>query len=323
MPADGTQPRSGSRGGGSLGLRSIIDSYGGTSRQQDVVVYERDICPVFSVNRTPQTTYYPCEGVVAVGEIKSWLDGNSLQDAIQKVASAKGLRRHVVTDRMPHPTTGEPIPLKRNYLSQRGDSVVRLDEGPEQKERAQIFGFVLAGESRLSREKLVATFSGATATGMDERLLPNLLVTLDGHAVRWGKIAKGERKEVRKSSEGTYGLTVHKDGPETWQESWSAETATHAGGSERPDPFRMLVRWIRQGAELGRTSDVESFDILRRSPRGRQCPSSLFRKGHRLGRAITSGARCRIRLHRRSAAPRWQRQVIANHEGARFTNPLR
>ena len=245
--------------GMAVGEGFVIDSYGGTSRQQDVIVYERDICPMFSVNRTPQTTYYPCEGVIAVGEIKSWLDADSLRDAFRKVASVKALRRHAVADFMPNPTTGEPIPLKRDYLSTRRDSVVRLDEGPEQEERAQVFGFVLAGESRLTRETLVATFAALSAD-IDQRHAPNLLLTLDGHIVNWGKIAKGERREVRQSADGTYGLTVHKDGPEGWHSSWSAQTATHAGGSERPDTFRALVRWIRQCAEFGRTSHVRSFD---------------------------------------------------------------
>ena len=237
----------------------VIDSDGGTSRQQDVVLYERDICPVFSINKAAQTTYYPCEGVIAAGEIKSRLDRDSLEDAFKKIASVKALRRHAIADLMPNPTTGEPIPLKRNYLSPSGDSVIRLDEGPEQKEREQIFGFVLAGESRLSRDSLVATFRALSAD-VDECLLPNLLVTLDGFAVRWGKVAKKERKEVRKSASGTYGVTVYRDGPERWQESRSGATATHVGGSEPPDPFRMLIRWIRQSAELGRTSHVRSFD---------------------------------------------------------------
>ena len=242
-----------------VGEGFVIDSYCGTSRQQDVVLYERDICPVFSINRTPQTTYYPCEGVIAAGEIKSLLDRDSLEDAFKKVASVKALRRHAVADLMPHPTTGESIVLRRSYLSLRDDSVVRLDEGPEDQERMRVFGFVLAGESRLSRNTLVEMFCGLSAD-MEESLVPNLLVTLDGYAVRWGKIAKGERKEIHKSAAGTYGVTVYKDGPESWQESWSAETATHLGGSEPSDAFRMLVRWIRQGAELGRTSDIRSFD---------------------------------------------------------------
>ena len=76
----------------------------------------------------------------------------------------------------------------------------------------------------------------------------------------WGKIGRGERREVRKSECGTYGVTVHKDGPEGWQPSWSAAMATHVGGCQASDPFRMLIRWIRQGVELGRTSHVRSFD---------------------------------------------------------------
>ena len=128
-----------------VGEGFVIDSYGGTSRQQDIVLYERDLCPVFSINRTSQTTYYPCEGVIAVGEIKSWLDRDALKDAFEKIASVKALQRHPTTDRMPHPTTGESIPLRRNYLSPRGDSIVRLDKGPKERERQQVFGFILGG----------------------------------------------------------------------------------------------------------------------------------------------------------------------------------
>ena len=167
---------------------------------------------MFSVNRTSQTTYYPCEGVIAVGEITSWLDAKSLRDAFKKVASGIALRRHAVADFMPNSTTGESIPLKRDYLATRRDSVVQLDEGPEQEERAQVFGFLFAGESRLTPKTLGATF-GALSADIDQSHAPNLLLTLDGHIVNWGKIAKGERRKVRRSADGTYGLTVHKDGP--------------------------------------------------------------------------------------------------------------
>ncbi len=54
-----------------IGSGCVIDTKGATSRQMDVVLYERDICPVFCVNNSPETTYYPCEGVIAVGEVKS------------------------------------------------------------------------------------------------------------------------------------------------------------------------------------------------------------------------------------------------------------
>ena len=242
-----------------VGEGFVIDSYGGTSRQQDVVLYERDICPVFSINRTPQTTYYPCEGVIAVGEIKSSLDRHSLQDAFQKVASVKRLRRHVVHDFIPNPTTGGPIPVYRNYLALHRDEITDVNEGRDNRERLQIFGFVLAGESRLKQETLTENFL-LLAAQVGDSLSPNLLATLDGHSISWGNIAKQERKETHQSEDGSYSLRVYKDGPENWHTSWSAETATHVGVFENSDAFRLLVGWIREQAQFGRTSDVRSFD---------------------------------------------------------------
>lgn len=242
-----------------VGEGFVIDSYGGTSRQQDVILFERDICPVFSINNTPQTTYYPCEGVIAVGEIKSLLDRSSLKDAFEKIASVKQLRRHVVHEFMPHPTTGMPIPMSRNYLTLGQKSIVDVNEGKDNKDRQEIFGFVLAGESRLGKETLVNAFLECAAN-IGECVSVNLAVTLDGHAVNWGAYTNQERKQIYKSNHETYGLRVYKDGPMTWQASWSVETATHVGGVESADPFRLLVRWIRQGVELGKTSGVRAFD---------------------------------------------------------------
>lgn len=244
-----------------VGEGFAIDSYGETSRQQDVILYERDLCPVFEVNKTPQTTFYPCEGVVAVGEIKSSLDGNSLGDAMEKVASVKQLRRYDVHDSMPHPTTGKPIPLRRNYLNLGENGIVKLDEDEKAvgKERLQIFGFVLAGQSRLKRETLLKNVRGL-AGEVGNALSPNLLLTLDGYAVKWGRLEQEERKEIGRSSDGSYNLTLRKAGPERWKASFSSETGTHVLGSEVSEPFRMLVRWLRLWAQVGRTSAVESFD---------------------------------------------------------------
>ena len=77
-----------------IGSGCIIDVTGHTSRQQDIVVYEKQVSPVFSINNNPESTYYPCEGVIAVGEVKSGLGRAELLDALDKVRSAKALRRH-------------------------------------------------------------------------------------------------------------------------------------------------------------------------------------------------------------------------------------
>ena len=85
-----------------VGSGFVIDIYRKTSRQIDIVLYEKDICPVFMINNTPETTYYPCECVLAVGEVKSVLNGDSLKDAFSKISSVKELTRqeiyHVLVD---------------------------------------------------------------------------------------------------------------------------------------------------------------------------------------------------------------------------------
>ena len=102
-----------------VGSGCVIDTHGRTSRQQDIVLYERDICPVFSINDTPETTYYPCEGVIAVGEVKSTLNRERLTDAFQKVESVKRLRRMDTRHAIPMPDTGLRPPLYRSYSSLR------------------------------------------------------------------------------------------------------------------------------------------------------------------------------------------------------------
>ena len=42
-----------------VGSGCVIDSYGACSKQQDVVLYERDVCPVFSINGTPGVYLLP------------------------------------------------------------------------------------------------------------------------------------------------------------------------------------------------------------------------------------------------------------------------
>ena len=93
--------------GVAVGSGCVIDSYGSTSRQLDVVLYEEQFCPVYSINDDPTTTYYPCEGVIAVREIKSTIASGEIYDIFSKVESAKRLRRHVVAD-------GPPVPYRRS-----------------------------------------------------------------------------------------------------------------------------------------------------------------------------------------------------------------
>ncbi len=117
-----------------VGSGCVIDTKGGTSRQIDVVLYERELCPVFCINNSPETTYYPAEGVLAVGEIKSTIGKRELADSFEKICSVKTLHRayHIIEG--------------GTYVGRRYG-----EEGPtaygfqrDQTNKGDIFGFVLA-----------------------------------------------------------------------------------------------------------------------------------------------------------------------------------
>ena len=78
-------------GGVGVGTGCVIDSEGKASSQIDVILYEQQFCPIFRV--AEDVGYYPCESVIAVGEIKSTIGKKELGDIYQKVASVRKLNR--------------------------------------------------------------------------------------------------------------------------------------------------------------------------------------------------------------------------------------
>ena len=57
---------------------------------------EVETAPAFRVNDSPETTYYLCEGLIATGEVKSFMDKQKLEDAFEKITSVKLLRTELV-----------------------------------------------------------------------------------------------------------------------------------------------------------------------------------------------------------------------------------
>ena len=77
-----------------VGSGHVIDANGNTSRQMDIVITEGQLCPEFRISNDPTRAYYPCQSVIAVGEIKSRLGKNELQDIWEKSASVRKPRRY-------------------------------------------------------------------------------------------------------------------------------------------------------------------------------------------------------------------------------------
>lgn len=167
-----------------VGSGCVIDSRGGTSRQMDVVLYEKHLCPVYSINDDPATTYYPCEGVIAVGEIKSEMASRDLEDAFAKIASVKELRRYTPpsTDET-HNKQGRTYVPFRSYGSSHGlvgTEAENFDQ--DTKPLDQIFGFALAGSLALRPETLCTKYAEMAALH-GRPLSPNLIVTLEDNQV--------------------------------------------------------------------------------------------------------------------------------------------
>ncbi len=218
-----------------VGSGCVIDTIGNCSKQQDVVLYERDVCPVFSVNDTPDTTYYPCEGVLGVIEIKSSLDTASLKDSFEKMASVRDLRRRGLY-RM-RGVSGETLRYFRRYQNAPVMHHVEFADPPDVHDRGldQIFGAVLSGGLRITADTLSAKFAELRDVyGADNA--PNMIEVLDGGTL------------VPCRLEGDVADMMH-----------SARNATHTIYAET-DPLRHLIQSIYRHHREGVTSPTDAFD---------------------------------------------------------------
>ena len=161
-----------------VGSGCIIDSYGNTSRQMDVVLFENEICPEFAINNDPASTYYPCEGVIAVGEVKTAIDSRELEDIFKKVKSVKELRRFARPSPSGSPRIEDYVAFRKYGSLISAAAPKPGDYNQDMHPTDQIYGFALAGRLDLSHETLCGKFAElALANGYP--LSPNLVVALD------------------------------------------------------------------------------------------------------------------------------------------------
>ena len=137
-----------------VGSGCIIDSYGNTSKQMDIIIYEKEFCPVFCINDSPETTYFPCEGVIAAGEIKSRLNTKELINIFEKSKSVKTLKRYSPIEKSG--LNGRDYHSYRSYNSNTSfDCAPEQDFNQRNKILDQIFCFALCGNLELKPATLI------------------------------------------------------------------------------------------------------------------------------------------------------------------------
>ena len=166
-------------GGVGVGTGCVIDCEGNSSSQIDVILFEQQFCPIFRV--AEDVGYYPCESVIAVGEIKSVIGKKELGDIYEKVASVRKLNRFPKSIGNQEPPAGKVE--YRTYL----DKTTRLMDGNQEtiqnsSSEAQIYGFGLGRAFGAKAETMV----GHTIDLYDEvpeELRPNVVLTLNQEAI--------------------------------------------------------------------------------------------------------------------------------------------
>ena len=190
-----------------VGSGCVIDSYGGTSRQMDIVLFEKDICPTYCIANTPDATYYPCESVIAVGEIKSAIGTTELDDIFSKIRSVKSLRRF---------TQAEPsVVVKDTYFPFRSYGSRTAVEGTKEEDYCQdanphdqIFVFALARSFRLNMDTFCKHFL-TRLRRTESKLAPNLIVTLEGGLLCPVSINPGSKPRITSSFQEATGFVYH------------------------------------------------------------------------------------------------------------------
>ena len=231
-----------SRGIG-VGSGFVIDSYGQSSKQMDIVLYEEDLCPVFRLNDSNEAAYYPCEGVFAIGEVKSTIGSKEVEDILEKIGSVRKLTRYAKATNDVFVDDDDEFTVDyRQYGSRTVFSAVPEDSY-DQNTRGlnQIWGFGIGRDFALTTETM-ATKITEYCVKNGRQSAPNLVVATNGMAL---KPAWADAPEWKGATE----IKIVQ----------SAIEATGYIATRHSNPLGALLRSIILTYQKGHTVSLEAF----------------------------------------------------------------
>ena len=149
-----------------VGSGFVIDSFGHTSTQCDIIIYEKTSLR-FIINGDEQNTYFPCESVVAIGEVKSNVSTNEIDDFFKKLNSISILKRY----------TQNKCEF-RHY----GNNLTILDAEEHTGGLSRIFTFLICSDFKVTPETYLRK-----ELMLPMKVKPNMVVSLESYSIIFGK----------------------------------------------------------------------------------------------------------------------------------------
>jgi len=155
-----------------VGSGFVIDSYGNVSSQCDIVIYEKDLCLKFNA-ADDRNSYYNCESVIAIGEVKSDLAQKELDDSIKKLKKIKELKRLSNNNRN-----------FRKYLTTLtayGAESEIYDQN--NKPLDQIFTFIICNSFKLNYKSIISALKKIE----NKYECPNAIISVSGESIGYSR----------------------------------------------------------------------------------------------------------------------------------------
>ena len=156
----------------------------------DMVIYEKEACFNFDFSDNSEIAYYPVEGVMAVGEVKSRIGKKELADSFDKIRSVKALERAFKRQ-----GRKEEVYIGREYGANRQQTLTGFYR--DQTNAGDVFGFILSERSQITvsppdpemtrssavKPSLVGHYVENVHRMGNDVLCPDVTVLLDGFVI--------------------------------------------------------------------------------------------------------------------------------------------
>lgn len=220
----------------------VIDSYGHTSLQQDIVLFEQGHSPVFRTPTDVDAGNFPCECVIAAGEVKSLTYRGWVRDMFEKSASAKRMRRALRQETV----SGNSWFPWRHYGTRATDREehargAMFDQDRNGIDRIMTFGVAVESPNRPST---IARQVAEQLEVQEHAMGPDTIVILQRGVVEARRTFRESDKVSRSEILGLQDERAKLTSMQEWNDD----------GTKLWDPFSYLVTKILEHAYTGRTS---------------------------------------------------------------------